>query len=279
MSLSGETHRGALAPRFSIAIHARVVEKRPMSRPRISICIPAYDMGGKGADFLAASFERLKDQIFTDFEVVVSDQSDSDGVAQVCARFSDALTIRRVDFRDGARQSSANANNAMRHASGRILKILFQDDYLAGNDALEKIAQGFDDPSARWLLCGSGVSRDGVTIENPMVPRLNDSLRFGRNTVSSPSVLAIRAEVGQHFDEKLIWLMDVEFYDRCAQLLGAPVILPDTLVVNRLHDGQVSASVTKQRRRTELKHVWRKTRDRAGLKDYRAYAYQILKAL
>ncbi|WP_299842486.1 glycosyltransferase family A protein [uncultured Roseovarius sp.] len=250
-----------------------------MSQPRLSICIPAYDMGGKGAEFLAASFDRLQNQSFTDFEVVVSDQSDSDGVAQVCARYGQDLTIRRVDFRDGPRQSSANANNAMRHASGRILKILFQDDFLCRDDALEQIAGGFDDPARRWLLCGSGVCRDGVKVEKPMVPRLNARLRFGRNTVSSPSVLAIRAEVGLHFDENLIWLMDVEFYDRCAQQLGAPVILPEMLVANRLHEGQVSAIVTKSRRRAELRHVWRKTKARAGWRDFRAFAYQFLKAL
>lgn len=250
-----------------------------MSRPRLSICIPAYDMGGKGAEYLAESFDHLKNQSLADFEVVVSDQSDSDGVAQVCARYGEGLTIRRVDFRDGPRQSSANANNAMRHASGRILKILFQDDFLCSDTALEQIAAGFADPAQKWLLCGSGVCRDGKTVENPMVPQLNPSLRFGRNTVSSPSVLALRAEVGLHFDESLIWLMDVEFYDRCAQQLGAPVILPETLVANRLHEGQVSAVVTKSLRRAELRHVWRKTSDRAGWRDFRAFSYQVLKAL
>ena len=250
-----------------------------MSQPRLSICIPAYDMGGRGAEYLAVSFTHLQTQSFADFEVVVSDQSDSGAVARVCADFGDRLTIRRVDFRDGPRQSSANANNAMRHASGRILKILFQDDFLCSDTALEKISAGFDDPARRWLLCGSGVCRDGKSVENPMVPRLNAGLRFGRNTVSSPSVLAIRAEVGLHFDENLIWLMDVEFYDRCAAQLGAPVILPDTLVANRLHDGQVSAVVTKSLRRYELRHVWRKTRSRAGWRDFRAFAFQFLKAL
>ncbi len=250
-----------------------------MPQPMISVCIPAYDMGGKGAEFLAASFQRLRGQTLRDFEVIVSDQSDNDAVAEVCAAYGVEMPIRRTDFRDGLRQASANTNNAMRHASGRILKILFQDDFLVGADALEKMAQAFDASDSRWLLCGSGISHDGETIEKPMVPRLGDQLRFGRNTVSSPSVLALRAEVGVHFDESLIWLMDVEFYDRCAQVLGAPVILPETLVANRLHAGQVSAGVTKVRRREELRHVWRKTRDRAGWQDFRAFAYQFLKAL
>ena len=250
-----------------------------MTKPAISVCIPAYDMGGKGAEYLAASFDRLVSQSFTDFEVVVSDQSDTDGVAKVCAQFGDQMTILRVDHREGSRQASANVNNAMRHASGAIHKVLFQDDFLATQDALQQINDGFAESGAQWLLCGSGVSRDGQSVERPMVPRLTPQIRFGRNTVSSPSVLALRADTGLFFDEELIWLMDVEFYDRCHQDLDAPHILPETLVANRLHEGQVSAGVTKSLRRNELRHVWRKTRDRAGWRDARAFAYQILKAL
>ncbi len=268
-----------MAPRFSVAVPASVGQNRIMTKPAISVCIPAYDMGGKGAEFLAASFDRLVAQSLVDFEIVVSDQSDSDGVAAVCAQFGDQLTIRRVDYRDGPRQASANVNNAMRHASGTILKVLFQDDFLVGDDALQQISGGFAESGAQWLLCGSGVSRDGQSVERPMVPRLTPQIRFGRNTVSSPSVLALRADTRLFFDEGLIWLMDVEFYDRCHEKLGAPHILPETLVANRLHEGQVSAGVIKSLRRNELRHVWRKTRNRADWRDAKAFAYQILKAL
>lgn len=250
-----------------------------MTTPALSICIPAYDMGGMGARFLAASLARLAGQDFADFEVVVSDQSEGSEIADLCAREGGRLRVRRVDFRAGPRQASANTNNAMRHATGAILKILFQDDFLCRPDALGRIAAGFGKGGASWLLCGSGVSRDGESVERPMVPRLGPGLRFGRNTVSSPSVLALRAGTGLRFDEDLIWLMDVEFYDRCAALLGAPAILPETLVANRLHAGQVSAGVTKALRRRELRHVWAGTRHRAGWAETRAFAYQYLKAL
>lgn len=277
--MSGETFRGAKAPRFSVAAQVRLGQNHRMTKPAISVCIPAYDMGGKGAEFLAASFDRLLTQSFEDFDIVVSDQSDSDGVAQVCATYSDRLSVHRVDYRDGLRQSSANANNAMRHATGSVLKILFQDDFLVRDDALEQISNGFTHSDTQWLLCGSGISRDGQSVERPMVPRLTPQIRFGRNTVSSPSVLALRAGHDLFFDEALIWLMDVEFYDRCHATLGDPHILPTTLVANRLHEGQVSAAVTKPLRRRELRHVWQKTRSRAGWPDRKAFAYQILKAL
>jgi glycosyltransferase involved in cell wall biosynthesis len=245
--------------------------------PHISLCIPAYAMGGKGAGFLAQSFDILTTQTFADFEVVVSDQSDDEAVAEICAGFADRLSIRHIWNRDGKRQASANVNNAMRHASGEIVKILFQDDYLNGVDAMKTVAQSFE-KGAKWQLCGSGVSRNGGAVERPMVPRLTPKLMFGKNTVSSPSVLAMRRGDLAYFDEELIWLMDVDLYQRLWDQLGDPVISPDTLVVNRVHAGQVSASVSPELRRHELRYMRAKQAGGLSFAQWLEYWRQLLKA-
>ena len=246
--------------------------------PYISICIPAYGMGGQGAEFLLDSFEHLLDQSFEDFEVVVSDQSDDEGVATICKAYGDRLDIVRLDNRAGKRQASANTNNAMRHARGQVLKVLFQDDYLCHSDALAQHAEAFAQADVAWALCGSGVTLDGETLENCMVPRLNPNLHLGRNTVSSPSVLALRAAQGLEFDEELIWLMDGELYKRANDQLGTPHILPDLLVANRLHGGQVSAGVSPALRRKELAYVRAKHRGDETLGNRIHYYKQVLKA-
>jgi len=251
----------------------------PMARqPFISICIPAYDMGGQGGEYLLESFEHLLRQSYEDFEVVVSDQSDSDGVAATCKAYADRLDVTRFDYRDGARQASANTNNAMRHARGTVLKILFQDDYLSHRKALAQHAQAFENPATQWVLCGSGVTWDGKSLERPMVPVINPNLHLARNTVSSPSVLAIRAGLGLEFDENLIWLMDGDFYKRCHDRFGEPHILPDPLVANRLHEGQVSAGVSPELRRKELCYVREKHRASETLGNRFHYYKQMLKA-
>ncbi len=112
-----------------------------------------------------------------------------------------------------------------------------------------------------------------------MVPRWHDQIRFGRNTVSSPSVLALEAGHGLWFDEGLIWLMDADIYQTCHDALGPPAIVPETLVANRLHAGQVSAGVSRGRRRRELRHVAAKHGLMRRRGDLRAFLYQYLKAL
>lgn len=253
----------------------------------MSICIPAYDMGGQGGAFLAEGLAHLTQQDFTSFEVVVADQSEDQSavpdagplsVAKACRQFQDRLSLRHLDSRTGLRQASDNTNFAMTAATGEIVKILFQDDLIAAPTALSQIAAAFDDPTCKWSLCGSAVTRDGLTSDRPMVPRLNPQIRYGRNTVSSPSVLAMRRSQALEFDTQLIWLMDVELYHRLTKTHGAPAILPEPLIWNRLHEGQVSSGVTPELRRSELQYVRQKHGAGETLKDRLAFYKQVLKA-
>ncbi len=249
-----------------------------MKIPFLSICIPTYDMGGYGAQFLEESLTKLTHQSFQNFEVVVSDQSDGDGVAQTCKAFAARLNIKHRCFSDGPRQASANTNNAVRHAQGEVVKILFQDDILARHDSLELTAQAFDE-DAVWMICGSAVTYDGKNEIMPMVPQIHPQIRFGKNTISSPSVLSMRRGKALEFDKNLIWLMDVEMYHRLNKTYGSPKIVPETLVLNRLHKGQVSKTgVTAELRRNELHYVRQKHKRGEALKDRVAFYKQILKA-
>ena len=73
--------------------------------------------------------------------------------------------------------------------------------------------------------------------------------------------------------------MDVDFYKRLWDSHGDPVILPDPLVVNRLHEGQVSASVSKGLRRKELRYMRSKFATVTSFRGWLEYLRQRLKAL
>lgn len=240
------------------------------SRPFMSICIPAYDMGGRGAEYLGHMLQLLDAQEFRDFEVVVADQSAGPGIRTLCSR-DWGMPVRHLATGHLKRQASANTNAAIDAARGEVVKIIFQDDFPNGRHALARIAQAFEDPQVHWCLTGSEHSRDGATLIRPFVPRYHDRIQFGKNTVSSPSVLAFRRAGAPRFDENLVWLMDVDFYKRCAKLWGKPAILPEPLVVNRLHDGQVSAGVDRALIRRELRYVRRKFADDMSFGDWLHY--------
>src|ERR1700691_15781 len=113
----------------------------------ISICIPAYEMDGEGARFLSRSLAAIQSQSFSDYETVVSDQSADDQIEKACALFPKVRYLRYPHKRGN---SSANLNNALDHASGSYIKIIFQDDFLARTDSLARAVDGIGDKP--WLV-------------------------------------------------------------------------------------------------------------------------------
>jgi len=216
---------------------------------KLSVCIPTYEMKGKGSAFLDFSFSKLKQQTLQDFEVVVSDHSEDNAIKRLCeSEGSLNINYIRNTYKRGL--SSANTNVAMKGAQGDIIKILFQDDYLCDPQGLEIIYNNFDD-SVQWLVNGCVHTKDNATFYNPIVPRYHPDIHFGENTISSPSVLSIRNKDVIDFDENLLWLMDVEYYKRLYDAHGLPRIVPSPLVVNSIWDGQVSNTLANQRLRDE----------------------------
>ena len=249
------------------------------NNPKLSVCIPAYEMNGLGATYLEESFRILAKQTLDSFEVIVSDQSVNDDVKELCEAWQGRFHLCHYWNRDGERQASANINHALERARGAVHKVLFQDDFILSETALQEIFNAFDGQEAMWLLTGSGITKDGQTIERPMVPHLTPKLHFGKNTVSSPSVLALRASCEHRFDENLIWLLDVDSYARLWEKFGNPIILPETLVANRLHADQVSESIDRDLQKRELDYVRKKFTSFTKMSGYLEYAKRRAKTL
>ena len=66
----------------------------------------------------------------------------------------------------------------------------------------------------------------------------NDKLLEGVNTLSSPSILALKRGIDMYFDEDLTMLMDCDMYYRLYKYHGDPVILKDYHISNREHKSQ-----------------------------------------
>lgn len=213
--------------------------------PTISITIPTYEMRGYGHIFLERSFEILINQTFKDFDVIISDHSRNNIIENLCIKYKDKLKINYYRNIEKFGSISANINNAIRKADGKLIKILFQDDFLYNEKSLEEIVQNFDLKEDNWLIVACTRSRDGINFFGPFYPKYNHLIHLGRNTISSPSVLTIKNENPLLFDEKLIWLMDVDYYKRCYNKFGTPKILNEVNVVNRVGAHQVSNSLVK----------------------------------
>ena len=209
----------------------------------LSICIPTYEMGGHGHIFLEKSFEILVNQTFKDFNIIISDHSKNNLIENLCNKYKNNLNINYYRNTEKFGSSSANINNAIQKADGKLIKILFQDDFLYEEKSLEEIIKNFDIEKDNWLVTACYSSRDGINFFKPFYPKYNKFIHLGKNTISSPSVLTIKNDNPFLFDENIIWLMDVDYYKRCYNKFGNPKIINNINVVNRIGLHQVSNSM------------------------------------
>lgn len=242
-------------------------------QPFFSICIPTYEMKGSGLDFLKFNFKTFKQQNFQDFEVVISDHSKNDDIKKICLETD--LNINYIKNENNIGNSSSNINNAIQNAKGKWIKILFQDDFLYGKDALKTlhefiknnfqcysdncdengIYQDHDLDEKGWVVTGSEHTTDGFYLLNPYEPRWSlEAIFKGHNTISSPSVLTFKNENNILFDENLIWLMDIDYYYRLYLKYGEPKILKEINAVNRVWLGSLTAEIDQEKKDKELEY-------------------------
>lgn len=205
----------------------------------ISICIPTYEMKGKGSEYLEYSFNILYHQSFKNFNIIVSDHSIDNSIKDLCEQWSSVLDITYIRNQYNRGNSSANINNAIQNADREIIKILFQDDFLYDEKSLEKQLEYF---KGSWLVSAC-CHYDGEKVYRPFYPYYHDMIHYGQNTISSPSVLMFKNKDVIKFDENLISLMDVDYYKRLYDKFGLPDICNDICVVNRIHNDSVTISI------------------------------------
>ena len=222
-----------------------------------SIAIPCYEMGGKGSEFLNFSLRKIESQSFKDFEVVVSDHSSDDSIKNVCDYWSGRIDIKYFRNTEGVGSSSSNINNAIRNSKGEWIKILFQDDFLYSEDSLLDIKNSLND-EIYWVATACEHTNDGESFYRPFFPKWNDDIKYGVNTISSPSVITIRKGLGILFDPEFIWLMDTDWYYRIWIKHGEPEYIKKINVANRTWSDSVSNTVSPFLKRSELEKIKKK---------------------
>lgn len=208
--------------------------------PLLSVCLPAYEMGGKGHIFLKESLDILVKQTFKDFEVILSDYSPDNKIKDLCTHYQDKLTISYHKNTDPRVGLSSNTNNAIKHATGKLIKILFQDDFLYDEHSLQITVDNFDLEKDTWLVTGCIHTTNGKDFHRPHTPKYTKDIYLGNNRIGSPSVLTIKNDHPLLFDYNLKWLVDCDYYTRYCHLFGKPKIVKKITTVIRTGDHQIT---------------------------------------
>ena len=198
------------------------------------MCIPAY----RQPLLLARAIESVFSQDFSDFEIIVTDDSEKGEISGVIEKWraDGRLTYLRNEVRLG---SPANWNAAMRIARGELIKFLHHDDWLSGPTSLGRFVEAMQSrPDVNFAFSATTVCEVGGrqisrhTASSAHLARLNHRpgvLHFG-NLIGAPSATIFRRQDGFQFDVCLQWVVDIDAY---LQLLGSPPqfeYIPEALV-------------------------------------------------
>ena len=219
-----------------------------MDTPFISICIPAYQKAG----YLQRLFESIAAQTYTNYEIVVTDDSPGDEVLNLVFAFSGSLPIRYYKNHPAA-GSPGNWNNAMQRATGNWIKLMHDDDWFANPAALEQFASVAVSSKHDFIFsaCNNIHASNGKEVHEFLTGWRKELLDdnslnlFYHNVIGHPSTVMHRRDDSIQYDMRYKWVVDIDFYIRYLQAHSGYRYIPEMLVNIGTDDTQLSASLYK----------------------------------
>ena len=189
---------------------------------KISIAIPIHNMES-AASFLRRLMQSLEIQTFQDFEIVITKEG----------------------------KMAENTNASIKKCKGEIIKILYMDDYLAHPDALKNLVTEF---RGGWLATGCLHDAGDGKLINPHRPSY-DGIPYQVNSIGSPSVIAVENNDPLLFDEKMSWLLDVDYYKKLYERYGEPTLLNSLDVAMGIGEHQMTNILTDEQKLAEQDYL------------------------
>lgn len=211
----------------------------------ISICIPTYNSGEK----LEKLLDSIKSQTFSDYEIVISDDSSNAGVREmVSGKYAD-MHIRYF-HNSPALGTPENWNNAVAQARGEWIKVMHHDDWLLTDTALETFAKHTDaNHSAKLIFSAfNNINTDTGEVTPGRCSALDiallkrNYLNLYKNFIGNPSCTLVSSKLKPYsFDRRIKWLIDMDFYTWYFRKEKGFVYIDKPLIGFRLHSEQVTA--------------------------------------
>lgn len=216
--------------------------------PKISICIPSY----KQAGLLRQALNSIQIQSFTDYEVIITDDTPDESIKDLVAVHP---LKEKIKYHKNPQSlgSPANWNASLEKASGEYIKILHHDDYFTSGNSLQEFVNMLDaNPNVDFAFSGTLVDLVQLKMKNThrcSESKLNKikadpSQLFFANLIGAPSATIFKKKATILFDEQMKWLVDIDWYIRLLKGGSGLVNTPKTLICT-VHgsEGQVTQEV------------------------------------
>ncbi|MCO6174190.1 glycosyltransferase [Flavobacterium sp. NRK F10] len=237
-----------------------------MEKPLVSVCLPIYN----GEKYLEEALHSIKEQTYSNIEVVISDDNSKDNSRNIVERFKTSVNFPVFIYQHEPQGIGANWNNSVKKANGEFIKFLFQDDLLEPACIEEMVHLALQDKAIGLVFCKRKFIHDQTNPQHIewlersgslhqtwksadfeknriMTGRklLNDEnlLQSPVNKIGEPTAVLIRKECFEkvgYFDTRLKQILDYEYWFRIFKKYHIAFVDKE-LVTFRLHDQQATA--------------------------------------
>jgi len=226
-----------------------------MSTPEISVIMSVYN----GEEYIAEAIESVIGQSFTDWELIIVNDCSTDGTADILDDFAKKDSRVKVHTNEVNLRLPKSLNKAISFAEGKYIARMDADDVCLP-DRFEKQFAFMENngdialSSCRFMtLKKEGIASGGCggrVDSNALSARL-----LFTNPILHPGIIA-KADVMKElkYDETLTCTEDLELWIRFVISGHKIEILPEYLMLYRIHDKQIT-STTIARQRDEVLRI------------------------
>ena len=219
---------------------------------KISVIMSVYN----GEDYLAEAIDSVLGQTFEDFELIIINDCSTDKTEEILKRY-EALDARvKVHTNEVNLRLPSSLNKAISVATGKYIARMDADD-ICLPDRFEKQYAFMEEnsdvalSSCRFMTLKNGVvSSGGCGGKND-----NEAIKallLVTNPILHPGIIA-KADVIRQlgYDKSFTCTEDMELWSRFVMADYKVEILPEYLMIYRLHDKQITET-TRERQRSEV---------------------------
>lgn len=227
-------------------------------KPAISVIMSVYN----GEKYLVEAIESVRRQTFSNWELIVINDCSTDTTSEILADFS-KMDERIKVYTNGVNlRLPSSLNKAISLSNGKYIARMDADD-ICLPDRLEKQYKFMEEhsdvalSSCRFLTVKNGVYAPGGAGGRCDSEAIRAMLLVS-NPILHPGVIA-KAEVMKEFnyDPAFTCTEDLELWTRMVAANQKIQILPEYLLIYRLHDKQIT-STTLEKQRVEVLKIQQK---------------------
>jgi glycosyltransferase involved in cell wall biosynthesis len=215
-----------------------------MNNPLVSICIPVYDQ----EKYVKRLLDSIVMQDYKNIEVIVSDDSPHDEIGNLCKQYDDKLALRYFKHQPSLK-TPKNWNFALDQASGDYIMLVHQDDFFAKETSVSAYLKAFkENKNVQFVFSRNTPLYDnGATLPNfkrnkRMANNLKKNVDYlvSMYVIGPPSNVMITKDVTTRYDERFIWLVDVDYSVRTIDSGIEPFYIDEHLVTIGMHPEQTT---------------------------------------